>query len=91
MFGKCKYLSIYLSAYLYIFVSIYLSIYLSVKVVLKIIKHCQDEGSAGEPVQGVLLGLIQNNQLEITNCFPFPSTRAGEDDDEDDGEKKRKN
>ncbi|KAK2562381.1 Eukaryotic translation initiation factor 3 subunit H [Acropora cervicornis] len=42
-------------------------------VVLKIIKHCQDEGSAGEPVQGVLLGLIQNNQLEITNCFPFPT------------------
>ena len=57
------------------------------KVVLKIIKHCQDEGSAGELVQGVLLGLIQNNKLEITNCFPFPSTRAGEDDDEDDGKK----
>lgn len=54
-------------------------------MVLKIIKHCQDEGSAGELVQGVLLGLIQNNKLEITNCFPFPSTRAGEDDDEDDG------
>ncbi|XP_068747820.1 eukaryotic translation initiation factor 3 subunit H-like [Montipora capricornis] len=53
-------------------------------VVLKIIKHCQDEGSAGELVQGVLLGLIQNNKLEITNCFPFPSTRAGEDDEEDD-------
>ena len=84
-------ISIYLSMYLYIFVSIYLSIYLSVKVVLKIIKHCQDEGSAGEPVQGVLLGLIQNNQLEITNCFPFPSTRAGEDDDEDDGKKKCEN
>lgn len=54
-------------------------------MVLKIIKHCQDEGSAGELVQGVLLGLIQNNKLEVTNCFPFPSTRAGEDDDEDDG------
>lgn len=54
---------------------------------LKIVKHCQDEGSAGELVQGVLLGLIQNNKLEITNCFPFPSTKAGEDDDdEDDGE-----
>ena len=59
------------------------------KVVLKIIKHCQDEGSAGELVQGVLLGLIQNNKLEITNCFPFPSTRAGEDDDEDDGKKQQ--
>ena len=54
---------------------------------MKIIKHCQDEGSAGELVQGVLLGLIQNNKLEITNCFPFPSTRAGEDDEEDDGKK----
>ena len=53
---------------------------------LKIIKHCQDERSAGEVVQGVLLGLIQNNKLEITNCFPFPSPRAGDDDDEDDGE-----
>lgn len=53
---------------------------------LKIIKHCQDERSAGEVVQGVLLGLIQNNKLEITNCFPFPSSRAGDDDDEDDGE-----
>lgn len=57
------------------------------KVVLKIIKHCQDERSAGEVVQGVLLGLIQNNKLEITNCFPFPSSRAGDDDDEDDGER----
>ena len=56
------------------------------KVVLKIIKHCQDEGSAGELVQGVLLGLIQNHKLEITNCFAFPSVRVGEDDDEDDGE-----
>ncbi|KAL9980869.1 hypothetical protein ACROYT_G009508 [Oculina patagonica] len=53
-------------------------------VVLKIIKHCQDERTAGELVQGVLLGLIQNNKLEITNCFPFPSSKAGEDDDEDD-------
>ncbi|KAM7451921.1 Eukaryotic translation initiation factor3 subunit H [Porites harrisoni] len=53
-------------------------------VVLKIIKHCQDEGSAGELVQGVLLGLIQNHKLEITNCFAFPSVRVGEDDDEDD-------
>ena len=53
---------------------------------LKIIKHCQDEGSAGELVLGVLLGLIQNHKLEITNCFALPSVRVGEDDDEDDGE-----
>ena len=58
---------------------------ITLQVVLKIIKHCQNEGSAGELVQGVLLGLIQDNKLEITNCFPFPSSRAGEDDDEDDG------
>ena len=55
------------------------------QVVLKIIKHCQEEGSAGELVQGVLLGLIQNKKLEITNCFQFPSNRAGEDDEEDEG------
>ncbi|XP_071807374.1 eukaryotic translation initiation factor 3 subunit H-B-like [Asterias amurensis] len=42
-------------------------------VVLKIIKHCEEEGgSAGELVQGVLLGLVQDDTLEITNCFPFP-------------------
>lgn len=52
---------------------------------LKIIKHCEEEGSNGDLVQGVLLGLIQDNRLEITNCFPFPSSKAGEDEDDDEG------
>ncbi|XP_014678173.1 PREDICTED: eukaryotic translation initiation factor 3 subunit H-like [Priapulus caudatus] len=39
-------------------------------VILKIIKHCEEVGS--ELSQGVLLGLLIGNCLEITNCFPFP-------------------
>jgi len=51
-------------------------------VALKIIKHCQEEGSGGtELVQGVLLGLVESNRLEVTNCFPFP--RHNDDDDFD--------
>ncbi|KAF4074109.1 hypothetical protein AMELA_G00250960, partial [Ameiurus melas] len=41
-------------------------------VVLKIIKHYQEEGQGTEVVQGVLLGLVVDDRLEITNCFPFP-------------------
>ncbi|KAK2083482.1 Eukaryotic translation initiation factor 3 subunit H [Saguinus oedipus] len=41
-------------------------------VVLKIIKQYQEEGQGTEVVQGVLLGLVVENRLEITNCFPFP-------------------
>merc|ERR1711976_328585 len=49
-------------------------------VVLKIIKHCQEEGVGGsELVQGVLLGLVENNRLEVTNCFPFPKTGEEEE------------
>ncbi|KAL4235568.1 Eukaryotic translation initiation factor 3 subunit H [Mactra antiquata] len=52
-------------------------------VVLKIIKHCQEEGTAGQDlVQGVLLGLVVDNRLEITNCFPFPRRNDDEDFDE---------
>ena len=51
---------------------------------LKIIKHCQEEGQGGsELVQGVLLGLVENNKLEVTNCFPFP--RHTEEDEFDEG------
>ena len=54
-------------------------------MVLKIIKHCEEEGTAGaELVQGVLLGLVENNRLEVTNCFPFP--RHGEDEVFDEGD-----
>ncbi|XP_064883115.1 eukaryotic translation initiation factor 3 subunit H-like [Oncorhynchus nerka] len=41
-------------------------------VVLKMIKHYQEEGQGSEVVQGVLLGLVVEDRLEITNCFPFP-------------------
>jgi translation initiation factor 3 subunit H len=44
-------------------------------VVLKIIKHFEQAGglSASSAVQGVLLGLLEGDTLEITNCFPFPT------------------
>jgi len=39
----------------------------------KIIKHCHEEVSGTTDVaQGILLGLLVGNVLEITNCFPFP-------------------
>ena len=37
-----------------------------------------------ELVQGVLLGLVENNRLEVTNCFPFPKT--GEEEEFNEGE-----
>lgn len=53
------------------------------QVVLKIIKHCQEEGAGGtDLVQGVLLGLVVDTRLEITNCFPFPRHNEEEDFDE---------
>ncbi|PVD23497.1 hypothetical protein C0Q70_16769 [Pomacea canaliculata] len=52
-------------------------------VALKIIKHSQEEGAGGtDLVQGVLLGLVVDNRLEITNCFPFPRHSEEEDFDE---------
>lgn len=53
-----------------------------IQVVLKIIQHCQEEGAEGDVVHGVLLGLVEGNKLEITNCFPF-SQNSEENDDED--------
>ncbi|KAF2363642.1 JAB1/MPN/MOV34 metalloenzyme domain [Trinorchestia longiramus] len=41
---------------------------------LKLIKHCHEEGVGTTDVaQGVLLGLIVKDVLEVTNCFPFPT------------------
>lgn len=40
-------------------------------VALKIIKHCYEEGTR-DVAQGVLLGLLVDKKLEITNCFPYP-------------------
>ncbi|XP_013791157.2 eukaryotic translation initiation factor 3 subunit H-like [Limulus polyphemus] len=52
-------------------------------VVLKIVRHCQEEGAGATDVaQGVLLGLVADNHLEITNCFPFPRHTDDEDFDE---------
>ena len=59
-----------------------MDMFIMFQVVLKIIKHCEEEGGGGmELVQGVLLGLVVDNRLEITNCFPFP--RHGEDEEFD--------
>ena len=41
-------------------------------VVLKIIKHCQEEGSGSEWVTGCLVGVVIDDRLEVSNCFPFP-------------------
>lgn len=51
---------------------------------LKIIKHYQEEGQGTEVVQGVLLGLVVEDRLEITNCFPFPQ-HTEDDADFDEG------
>ncbi|KAK6632131.1 hypothetical protein RUM44_007161 [Polyplax serrata] len=41
--------------------------------VMKMVKHCHEESSGNfEIAQGALLGLVVENRLEITNCFPFP-------------------
>ncbi|XP_063988129.1 eukaryotic translation initiation factor 3 subunit H [Diachasmimorpha longicaudata] len=40
---------------------------------MKIIKHCHEESTSNmEVAQGALLGLVVQNRLEVTNCFPFP-------------------
>ena len=53
----------------------------SFQVVLKIIQHCQEDGAEGDDVQGVLLGLVEGNKLEITNCFPSLNSDENDDDD----------
>lgn len=50
----------------------------------KIIKHCHEEGSSAVDVaQGVLLGLVADTRLEVTNCFPFPKNLDENFDEED--------
>lgn len=49
---------------------------------MKIIKHCEEEGSLTSDSQGVLLGLIMDGRLEITNCFSFP--RHNDEEEVDD-------
>ena len=48
-------------------------VFFHLQAVMKVIKHCEEEGAGNmEVAQGVLLGLVVDNVLEITNCFPFP-------------------
>ena len=49
-------------------------------VVLKVLKHCQEMGGGAESVQGILTGMVQNQdgnngpkRIEITNCFGLPN------------------
>ncbi|XP_054282629.1 eukaryotic translation initiation factor 3 subunit H [Macrosteles quadrilineatus] len=53
--------------------------------VMKIVKHCHEECVSGnlEVAQGALLGLVVDNRLEITNCFPFPKTYDESVDEEE--------
>lgn len=57
-------------------------VYLQVE--LKIIQHDQEECRGCEVVQGVLLGLVVDDRLEITNCFLFPQ-HTEDDADIDEG------
>uniref|UniRef100_A0A7M5X1J2 Eukaryotic translation initiation factor 3 subunit H n=2 Tax=Clytia hemisphaerica TaxID=252671 RepID=A0A7M5X1J2_9CNID len=64
-----KFCAIIMFVYLYVF-----------QVALKIIKHCKEQG-AGELSQGVLSGLLHNNTVEVTNCFPRPSNENNDFDE----------
>merc|ERR1711865_738748 len=48
-------------------------------VVLKIVKHCKEH--LPQLVTGQLLGLDYGGTLEVTNCFPFPSSTEGADEE----------
>lgn len=50
-------------------------------VVMKMVKHCHEESLTNMEVsQGALLGLVVQNRLEITNCFPFPKNDEDEEE-----------
>jgi len=52
--------------------------------VMKMVKHCHEESSGNlEIAQGALLGLVVENRLEITNCFPFPKHNDDSIDEEE--------
>ncbi|KAL1124652.1 hypothetical protein AAG570_001276 [Ranatra chinensis] len=51
---------------------------------MKIVKHCHEECAGNlEVAQGALLGLVVDNRLEITNCFPFPKNYDESVDEEE--------
>eukprot|EP00051_Salpingoeca_urceolata_P026929 m.479323 g.479323 ORF g.479323 m.479323 type:complete len:336 (+) comp21402_c0_seq1:185-1192(+) len=45
-------------------------------VILKILKHARE--NPHEAIQGPLLGLVHQHNLEITNCFPSPLAEEGD-------------
>lgn len=47
---------------------------------MKLIKHCRE--NLPDLVTGQLLGLDVGGVLEVTNCFPFPSSGDGDDGDD---------
>ncbi|XP_049816018.1 eukaryotic translation initiation factor 3 subunit H [Schistocerca nitens] len=52
--------------------------------VMKMIKHSHEEATRNlEVAQGALLGLVVDNRLEITNCFPFPKHNDESIDEEE--------
>lgn len=52
--------------------------------VMKIVKHCHEECAGNlEVAQGALLGLVVDDRLEITNCFPFPKNYDESVDEEE--------
>ncbi|CAG8620369.1 10079_t:CDS:2 [Ambispora leptoticha] len=57
------------------------SVQLDGLVVLKIIKHCREAFPA--TVSGQLLGLDISGVLEVTNCFPFPSSKSDDENELD--------
>ncbi|XP_003737547.1 eukaryotic translation initiation factor 3 subunit H [Galendromus occidentalis] len=54
-------------------------------VAMKISKHCHEEaGGVTDFAQGVLLGMVDNRCVEVTNCFPCP--RHGDEEEYDEQE-----
>nr|CAD7455822.1 unnamed protein product [Timema tahoe] len=52
--------------------------------VMKMVKHSHEECTGNmEVAQGALLGLVVDNCLEITNCFPFPKHNDDSMDEEE--------
>lgn len=51
---------------------------------MKMVKHCHEESLSNmEVAQGALLGLVVDDRLEITNCFPFPKSSDETIDEEE--------
>ncbi|KAK9728463.1 hypothetical protein K7432_001066 [Basidiobolus ranarum] len=55
------------------------TVQLDALVALKILKHSRENHPS--PVTGSLLGLDVNGFLEVSNCFPFPSSYSNDDAD----------